>query len=149
MFFGDAADAVRGADADVAFGEGIEGNFFRVAFSLKIRAAEEDAFGLSDVAFADGGDFMEGDDDVAGVRDGAADIPEEADFAGVDVVAVDFELTDGDVVAFGGPGSALVVGVFKDVVAEGVDAFIGEAVFAFDAFELVGVVVVEAVDAAE
>jgi hypothetical protein len=77
----------------------------------------------------------------------SAHVPEEAQLAAVDVLAVARELPHRHVVAALRPCPAVIVGVLEDVVPEAVNAREDPAGLPEDLLDAVAVVVVEAVDA--
>ena len=75
-----------------------------------------------------------------------SDMPEELHLAAIDVLAVDFRLSNRNSVAFRRPGLAVIIAVLEDEVSKGIDPGRRAAVDLLHLLELITIVVVEDVD---
>ena len=153
LFFGDRAAAGRRAQAKIAVGQGFPGDLLGVLFGEQVRAAQQHPFRAQEETFADAADLMQRDVGGAGVHKRLADIPEILDLSTKWVLAVDIHFAHRDRVALRRPGLAAIVRVFEDIVTERIHpaAYAAReplAGFRWDFAHVVGVVVVENVDAA-
>ena len=154
LLFGDGAAAGGRTQTDFAVGQGLPGDFGRVFFREQVGTASLHPFGTDEKAVAETTDFVYGDIGRAFVEERSAHIPEEADASPVDIAPIHIHLAQGQNCALAGPGAPVIVAVFEDKVALGIDTSHNAAgcpvpvLFCLNLAQVVRVVVVETVDAA-
>ena len=151
LFLSDGATVFRRANSNISVGQGFPGDLGGIGLGENTFTAKEHSFRRGEEAFSESTHFVERYVSRAVVLKGTTDVPEIAHLTAIGIVAVDFKFTHVDGVAICRPSAAMIVTVFEDEVALGIDAgaepvFVGWVV-GFDRALVVGVVIVENVEA--
>ncbi|MEI8311140.1 MAG: sialidase family protein [Verrucomicrobiota bacterium] len=136
------------AQPQLSVGQGFKDNLLRVALGEDVFRKEEGPLRLREKPGTHRADFVQRNHHLAiGPDAGTSDIPEEADFPAIDVVAVAEEFANGHRVPLGRPGAPAVVRVAEDIIAERIDPFKDPAVLGLHLAQVLRVEVVKGIDA--